>query len=230
MARFEVDVEVLEVDSLRKRIEQINDPLVDAAVVKAITEVAKRTYATLLTKMSATVNLPAAYIEQRMVTTPPKSVGKNTVEASIVAPVGASASKLIKVNPMTTLRQYGPQQLMTPTKWKDSVYTPRTGDALRGIPVNMKQHGVSVEVLRGSRKRIATAFLMPLRAGTVAGANGMGVVQRDKASGKIRSLKGPMTFQIMRGVLPGITDDVQADLAATAERELNKAIDEVLKA
>jgi len=228
MARFAVDVEVLEVDSLRKRIEKIDGPLVDAAVIKSITEVTERTYATLLKKMSATVNLPAAYIEQRMVTIPPKGVGKNTVESAIVAPVRPSASKLIKVNPMTTLRQYGPQQLMTPTKYKDGPYSLRTGDVLRGIPVNMKQHGVSVEVLRGQRKRIATAFLLPLRRGTEAGANGMGVVQRDKVSGKIRSLKGPMTYQIMRGVLPSITDDVGADLRKTTELAINAAIDEAL--
>ena len=244
MSAFDVRFDVVEVEELRKRIDSIDDATLGDAVKRAVNEVAARTYSTLIPRMTKAVALTEQFVRERVVTTPAVTAGPRLIEASIVAPI-AKGSRLIKVNPVVTLRRFSPQQETAPVRWANGSFTPwkkglhptkpgsylpwkpRTGDRLRGIPADMKASGVSVEVLRGRRKRIATAFLLPLRRGNEAGGNGLGVVQRGD-DGKIRSLKGPMPYQIMRGLLPEIVDDVERDLRETTTRlvvaELDKAL------
>jgi hypothetical protein len=242
---FDVRFDVLEIAALRDKLTQLDDARIQGVVSKSITEVAQRTYANMVPRMTARVNLSDADVRERMVVTPVKLQPKGLLEASIVAPA-SQKSGVIKVNPVSTLRRFAPRQETTAVKWpnariadkigklgvhptKPGAFLPwkaRTGDPLRAIPIDMKANGVSVEVLRGSRKRIATAFLIPLNRGAERGGNGLGVVQRQ--GGKIKTLKGPSVFQVMRGLVPEIEDEVGRDLRETTERNLSDAINEVL--
>jgi len=72
------------------------------------------------------------------------------------------------------------------------------GDASRGIPTGRAAAGVSVKVTKaGGTKRMRKAFLLPLRAGTVAGGNGMGIFVR-LPSGELKHLYGPSPDQVFR--------------------------------
>ena len=57
---------------------------------------------------------------------------------------------------------------------------------------------MSVKVTKaGGTKRMRKAFLLPLRAGTVAGGNGMGIFVR-LPSGELKHLYGPSPDQVFR--------------------------------
>lgn len=242
---FDVRLDVVQIKSLGDKLIELDDAKIQGVVSASIGEVVKRTHATLVPRMSKTVNFTEQYVRERMVTTPVKLLAKGLLEASIVAPASRK-SGLINVNPISTLRRFGPEQLSTPVKYPNEVIRPllgksgphptkpgaflpwklRTGDSTRGIPVDMKANGVSVEVLRGSRKRIATAFLIPFNRGSEKGGNGLGVVQRQ--GNKLVTLKAPSVFQVMRGLIPTVEDEIAADLRDTTEKNLRVAIDEVL--
>lgn len=71
------------------------------------------------------------------------------------------------------------------------------GDEMRGIPSGRAAAGVSVKVTKaGGTKRMPGAFLLPLRAGTVAGGNGMGVFIRKGT--ELQHLYGPSPDQVFR--------------------------------
>lgn len=72
------------------------------------------------------------------------------------------------------------------------------GDESRGIPPGRKAAGVSVKVTRGGgTKRMPKAFLLPLRAGTEAGGNGVGIFVR-LPGGTLKHLYGPSPDQVFR--------------------------------
>lgn len=71
------------------------------------------------------------------------------------------------------------------------------GDEMRGIPAGRAAAGISVKVTKaGGTKRMPGAFLLPLRAGTVAGGNGMGVFIRKGT--ELKHLSGPSPDQVFR--------------------------------
>lgn len=110
------------------------------------------------------------------------------------------------------LARYGARQL---TKAAKSA----KGDALRGIARGRKQAGVSVKVGKGSgTKKLRGAFLVPLRAGKVAGGNGFGVFIR--VGSEIIHLYGPSPAQLYSRLRIEKSPQIAAMLAKAASAQL----------
>jgi hypothetical protein len=137
------------------------------------------------------INLPQSYIRELTRTT---KASQNSTAAYIRMRIRA-----------VRLARFDARQLTTPA--------PRAkGDPRRGIPAGRKRAGVSVKVGRkGGRKIMRGAFLMPLRAGAIGGANGMGVFVRD--AGGLRHRYGPSPDQIFRRWRSEAAPDIRAMLA-----------------
>lgn len=100
------------------------------------------------------------------------------------------------------------------------------GDTRRGIPAGRKQAGVSVAVSRGGGRRVMrSAFLIPLRAGSDPGGNGMGVFVRTGPGEKdIRHLYGPSPDQLFRRWRREKAPDIQKMLTEAYASQLRYEI------
>ena len=93
------------------------------------------------------------------------------------------------------------------------------GDAMRGIAAGRKQAGISVSVGQKGRRQMPGAFMVPRRAGTVAGGNGMGIFIRVGPGRKdIEHLYGPSVDQVFSGVIVRISAEIADDYKAEAAR------------
>lgn len=111
-----------------------------------------------------------------------------------------------------SLANYSPRQLTRAAKRAK-------GDPLRGIGEGRKQAGISVSVGIKGRRRMPGAFMVPRRAGTVSGGNGMGIFIRVGPGSKdIQHLYGPSVDQVFAGVIVGISGEIASDFQAEATR------------
>lgn len=203
--------------------------------VRGINRVAEKANTRSRREIVSQVALTDTYVRDRM------SLSKAT-EGRPVAIISARRRA-------TTLATYGARQLTAAAKRAK-------GDARRGIAAGRKQSGISVIVGRSTgRKKMAGAFLIPLRAGRENGGNGMGVFIRTGAighaeaitavqvyvgkhrwkktrahagrGGALRHLYGPSVDQVFRGVI----DDIVPDISAELETEMARlAVLEIKKA
>lgn len=171
--------------------------------VEAINDVAE----TVITRASADIsgryNLQAAYVREKFRIQRANSIGGTAV-------VGARKRGV-------RLARYDAEQL---TKAAPKA----KGDQRRSISAGNKQAGVSVQVLRaGSRKAMQRAFLIPLRAGTNDGGNGMGIFIRDEF-GNVKHLYGRSPDQAYRAWLKERESDINALLVRSFSKRLTAAI------
>lgn len=194
-------------------LKQVDPASQGVVIVRAVNEVTDRIYDTARSRMNAGINLTDEYLRENMEVRHATDNGRP--RAVIAARFRA-----------TTLARYDAKQLVQPVKWtNDRIasaghktgkwpgWTKRKGDEMRGIPPDMKQAGVSVEVTRGVRKPVlgAKAFLMPLKNG-----NGMGVFVRQGPGKKnYRHLYAPSVYQLFRTQVDAMFDDIGTDLAET---------------
>lgn len=209
MARvLNVSVDISALERLANSLGSLDSASIGQAAMTAVNAVADETYDMVRPRMLQTINLPDAYLQERMVVKHATSPD-TTVSASIIA----TGSKPM----LTTLARYNALQLVTAAK------SPRArGNPARGIPAGMKAAGVSVEVTRGSAKVMPGAFMMPLKNGS----GRMGVFTRD--GGKLKHRYGPSVYQMFNtiaGDILGPVGDTLADrVALEAEKLLEKAL------
>jgi hypothetical protein len=241
---FSVKVDVAEVDSLGGRLGKLDTARLARAATRAVQSVATTVFDESKKRINRTLNLSDAYVAERMRLRPvAETSGGRTVSATISALRGAGAPSKGE----TSLRNYEPVQMTRPVKWTNSMiadkigrlgphptklgsllpWTERTGDKLRAIPADQEADGIAVHVTRGSPKRIASAFLLPLRSGKAGGANGIGIVRRD-ASGRIAALYGPAVYQVFRNLLPEIEESTVPKLRTAVLHELDVELRGVL--
>jgi len=238
---LELSIDLADVTRVADRLARIGPEQLKAGAARAANRTAQRGIATLRTQIGARVALPPAFIEQRT-TVLPATERQAVQEAVMVAPARrASASSLGLRNPLVTLRNYNPAQLTQGVKYPNASiakligkwgrnphkagaflrWQARRGDPMRGIPVDQKAAGVSVHVLRSARKRIATAFLAPARAGNRGiQSGGMAVFQR-QPNGTLKLLHGPAVYRLFRDAARRAAPDLRTLLRdeATAEVE-----------
>lgn len=178
-----------------------------ATLAARLNEIVDDVYETARGRMNAGINLTDAYLQSKMYVVH-ASPGRG-LQAEIVAR-GGSADQ-------TPLGRYMTRQVTTAA--------PRAkGDPKRGISAGRKAAGVAVEVTRGSEKVLQNAFTMPLRAGTTAGGNGIGVFTRSKF-GLVRHRYGPAVYQLFR-VAAG---ELERSVADTVEEQLGRAAAQALE-
>lgn len=168
------------------------------AAIAAANDVAAGIITQASRDMTQRYNLPASYIRDKIEFRPAGEDG--------VAVVAARRS-------FTRLARFDARQHTAPA--------PRAkGDPRRKIQKGRKQAGVSVKVKRSdARDLLKEAFLIPLRAGTEAGANGMGVFYR-QSTGRLKHLYGPSPFQALRWWAAAHRPEIPARLAKALQARL----------
>lgn len=228
MARaFAIDFDIARVERLADRLSELSTEEFGRAALTVVNQVIDETYEIARPRMLRTLNLTDSYVRDRMRVE--HASNPNSVKGAIVAS-GARSD-------MTVLARYDSKQTLRDVNWSNDRilamgktfgawpgWTKRTGDKLRGVPVNQKVKGMSVEVTRGSRKPIENAFYMPLRNG-----NGMGLFTREGDGKKnYKHRYGPSVYQMFSFVAKGLVDEVgtalETQLADEAERLLQKAL------
>ena len=223
--KFTVDTSAL--DGLSDRLTELTPETLGARLVETTNQQIESAYDLSRKRMLSGINLTDSYIQRKMAVT---QATANKTTAEIVAYGGKDY--------LTSLSHYGAVQLAKDVNWTNERiladgnkfgkwpgWTRRTGNEKLGIAVNRKAAGRSVEVVRGSRKKIGPAF-------AIAGKNdkdGNPLVFRRNAGGKVEALSGPSVYQLFRvagnELAEQIGDDYQAAIIDAAERELKKVLE-----
>lgn len=208
MTRISINAD--EVFALAGRLDRVDGPLLNAALVKSVNATVDHFDPLLRQAMIRGINLPASYVDQRMEV----DRATTTPHAEIIAwgPDRPNRAGL------TILGKYAPEVVTKPA--------PRAkGDRSRGVPAGQRAAGVSVEVTRGARKVIPGAFTMRLRVGS-AGGQTIGVFIR--RAGKARHLYAVSPYSLFRFQASAHVDEMTDYLADRAPADLQDSINEVL--
>lgn len=215
--KFVFDVQKAQV--LADRIAQLTPEQVQKFVVPTINEVGERTYDRARDKITEGINLSDQYLRQRFTVT-----------------------KATSAKPEVEIRALGSRDLLTPlSRYDAKIIIGRTrasyvkGSKFRSrgaglLPLNGgRQEGVNVGVTRGSEKDISYAFMLPLRAGKVAGGNALGVFTRPKDGGPYRHRYGPQVYQLFRVQAEKMEQEVLDDMETSLLSAAARAVEESLK-
>lgn len=225
---IEIKVDSKPVQDAAKKLGNLTAEQLGALTVQVINDTANDAYDLARTRMLRTINLTDAYVQDRMAIQPATA---QLPTAKITAFGGRGF--------VTGLSHYGAMQETKPVnwsnakiqamgkkfgKWEDGDWTVRIGDKARGIPVDQKKAGMSVEVKRSSRKGIERGFTLP---GINDSEDNPLVFARNRA-GKIKSRKGPSVYQLFRvasaDIEGQVTDDFEKALSDMADQALKKAM------
>jgi hypothetical protein len=230
LSSFSVTVDTIAVEEVAQSLGRIDGAALGRAAMTAVNTVAEQAFNDARKKMNEGINLTDAYLQANMSFTP----ATDTVKPTAVVTARREHS---------TLTRYGAQQLTKPVRFPNGSFTSgtmgknprkagamlpwklRTGDESRGIPVNMKQAGLSVEVTRGSRKPISYAFVIRGRNGNLLTAKRVPGTRR-----KIEVLYGPSVYQLFRAALDttflaDVADRLSKTVVTLTADELKKAME-----
>lgn len=208
-----VRVDVRPLEGLADRMERAavrGRYAVEAAA--AVNVVAVRADESLRAGQIRDINLTPTYVKSK--TDLQLAVGSGPAKATITT----------KGDP-TIMGQFSPLQML-PGNGVMRRAGPRTG---------MRNAGTAVAIKRSQAIFEPQWFVLPLRRGAIAGANGFGVFVRDdrlppssKAAREGRAGKrhvyGPSPYQLFREQIRVQEGDIQADLQATALERLGEAL------
>lgn len=209
---FSVEISTSAVEKLAGQVKRISEPeVLQKAAVNAVNKVTDRTYDLARRGMNEGINLDDDYIRRRLRVQHADTIPRATITAD---------------GNNVVLGRYNPKMVMRPVR---NVARAK-GDAKRGIAPGLRAGGVTVEVTRGAPKLIQTGFLLPLKRGTEAGGNGIGVFTRER-DGSIKHRYGPSVYQLFLATTEQLINSeiVQDDLQETALDELELAIQKALE-
>lgn len=207
---FDIKIDVDAVQDAATRLDGLSAEEIGRRNVAALNETVDSAYDLSRKTILRGINLTDDYVQRRMRVehaTPQKPV------AEIVAFGGRPY--------LTNLSHYGAMQLVERVNWSNERirsmgkkfskwpgWTQRTGVSALGIAPDTKAAGRSVEVVKGSRKRIGPAFGIPGRVDS----DGNPIVFRRRPDDKIEALTGPSVYQLFRVAAAAIEDQVADDL------------------
>ncbi len=205
---FGILIDATAVQRLAARLGDINAEALGQVSRQAVNDTADAIYELARPRMIAGINLTDEYVKSKM------EVRHASASGRAQAVILAKGSKPYQ----TQLRNYGALQKTQDVNWSNERiaaaghpfgkwpgWTKRKGDKARGIPVDQKQAGISVEVTRGTRQMIEHGFLVQLNNG-----NGMGVATRSKGAkgeGAYKVRYGPSVYQLFRHTAAGLLDE-----------------------
>lgn len=225
---FGISVDVSGVEGLAERLAALTPERAGALLVDAVNESADSAYEMGRRAILRGINLTDDYVQRKMQV---EHATAQKPEATITAFAGRGF--------ITSLSHYGAMQLTEPVNWSNERiqaaghkfgkwpgWTRRTGSAARGIAVDSKAAGRSVEVVRGSRKRMGPAFSMP---GKKDSDGNLLIFSRvPSKGGAVVARTGPSVYQLFRVAIEDIGDQVRDDMeqrvADAAEREFSKEL------
>jgi len=212
-----VKFDVQEVERLAKDLSKLSGEEIGKASVTALNEVIDRTYELSRDKMISGINLSDDYLRRRMTVA-------SATPAKPVASITASGAR----KAMSVLGRFDAKPVLVANKKKTN--TGMVGPRKLPFPAGQRQAGVTVEVTRGdvSDGFVPRGFLLPLKKGTEAGGNGLGVFARTK-EGKLRHRYGPSVYQLfayqVEHILNDVTDDLEDTLTEQVALAMQKAIE-----
>lgn len=224
---MEIKVDSRPIQEAAKKLGNLTAEQLGALTVQVVNDTAQSAYELSRSRMLRAINLTDAYVQQRMQVEPATS---SNLTATITAFGGKGFT--------TSLSHYGSMQESKPVNWSNSRiqamgkkfgkwpgWTERAGAPGVGIAPNLKADGKSVEVTRGSRKRMGSNFSL---AGKKDSSGNLLIFSRNQA-GAIRALMGPSVYQLFRvasaDIEGQVTDDFEKALSDMADKALKKAIE-----
>lgn len=224
-----------DVEALAESLGRLDKAAFGALALKAVNDVTERTYTLARSRMLAEINLPDAYVRERMQVD--LATNPNAPRATIY---GLRAG----ANRGATLTTYGATVVTRPVNWPNGSFTPgklapnprkpghflpwkpRIGNAALGIPAGQKAAGFQVNVTRGNTSLFPHAFLIPAKNGVLLTVRRVpGTTASGK--GKVDAVRGPSVWQLFRATIPKIYNTVESDLAATLSAEVDKALQQL---
>lgn len=199
---------------------------IQRTLFRAINSVAAKAMTRTRREIVSQVNLKPAYVRERIAL---RKAGKDELTAVVAA--RQRATRLATYGAIQRVKAVKPPKSLSPEA-RAKYMAKLKGDKLRGIAPGKKQAGIAVSVKRGGgRKLMSGGFMIPLRAGKVAGAvNGLGVFLRTGPGRKdISHRYGPSVDQVMKGVIKDISPDVSAELEAAIRRQAGYEFENALK-
>ncbi|MBF6987253.1 phage tail protein [Cupriavidus sp. IK-TO18] len=232
---FSVTVDTVRLEEIGNSLSHLDDAALGRSAVTAVNIVAQKAFADAKAKMNAGINLPDSYLDERMA-------------IELATDPAKPRARILARGRLTTLTQYGAQQSTRPVKFSNDSISPgklgrnprkagsllpwklRVGNQALGIPVGMKQDGISVEVTRGGRKSITSVqpFFVRGRSGNLLvmtrkpGTTG-------KKRGDLKALYGPSVYQLFRAALDetflnDVADRLGKTVVTLTADELKKAL------
>lgn len=222
---FSIKVDVGKIEALAKSLGEFTPEQLGALTVDAINTAAESAYELSRKTMLRTINLTDAYVQDKM-----------QLESATAKSPTATITAKGKQDDMTNLSHYGAMQESKSVNWSNARiqamgkkfggwpgWTKRTGVTALEIATDRKADGKSVEVTRGSRKRMGSQFSLP---GKKDRERNLLIFRRNKA-GKLESLDGPSVYQLFRAAATAIegqvTDGLEATLIEMADKALQRA-------
>lgn len=203
MTRLLIDVR--EIDGLESKLRRLTGEAFGLAASTAVNEVVTRFEKVASRGMNEGINLSDAYI-------------KSKTDLVLARPGANPEATLTTRGDLTILGHYDPVVLYRSA--------PRAkGDPSRGVPAGARAAGVSVEVTRGNRKSMPTAFTMRLRQGTKEGDK-VGVFIRN--GDRKKHVYGVAPYSLFRYQLNKRSEELETDLETTAAASMVDAVERAL--
>ncbi len=218
MARvLEVKVDVAASEALAERLGQLDGEVLARVATAAVNSTDEFAYDTAKTNILSTMNLTDGYVSRKVRVVPAEPQAR---PRAVVRTEGT----------LTTLGHYGAQPLTQPVKNAKR----SKGWAAVGVAPGQKQAGVSVEVIKGARKTMAGAFILP---GKKDNEGNPLLFFRQKGGGvssstgrpKVDSLLGPSVYQLFKkqygDIMQGVEDNLERTLLDEAEEAMKKVLE-----
>ncbi len=238
---FDIKLDMSGVEGLATALSQVSSEDLGKAIVETLNDVGEGTYDLARGKMMAGINLTDDYLRSRM------EFRKATQESPKVEIIAKGGNPFV-----TGLGHYGALQEAKDTRWETEdgpdmgykigpwpKWEPRRGDPARGLEPGEKAAGVSVEVKRGNRKVLKSAFTIPGKVHSDGspvlfvgkGVPGKGKMDRNRAESRqgVESLYGPSVYQLFRFTANNIQGEVAQDLERAIVERAESEFLKVLK-
>lgn len=232
-------VDAQSVQRLGERLGSFTGKTLTELSTEAVNEVAERTYDLSRQTVKKYVNLSSAYVDRRM-------------QLSRATPGPQPRAVITALAGGTVLGHYGAVQTVKPVTWTNARITgmgkkfspwpgwvKRTGDKVRGIPVDTKDAGISVAVSSKGRKVVRSkhgdTFALVKNGIAVKDSEGNPLIVRrtglktKRGTDELQALYGPAVYQLFRTTINVIQNDVTDDLGDTLVRYAEEALDRVVK-
>lgn len=210
---FSIKFDIDPLSSLAGQLEKLTPEKFGEAIVEAVNDTVDRAYDLGRQRMLGGINLTDEYLKRKMLV-------ERATEQRPVAKITAFGGNDF----LTNLSHYGAMQEKQDVVGNGSNRRLK-GNAAFGIPVGQKAAGRSVEVVKGQRKNIKSAFGIP---GRNDGSGTPIVFRRIEGTRTVEALLGPSVYQLFRiaakGIEGSVGDDLEQAVIDAAERRLQEAL------
>lgn len=218
MARvFGVRIDIAAIEEFAEKVGGLDGDALAEAATAAVNETAEYAYDLSKRNILEGLSLTDAYVSRKMRVVP-------------AAPSARPRAAVVADGVLTTLGHYGAVPQTQPVKRPKR----SKGWAAAGIPPGQKQAGVSVEVVKGDRKLMPGAFILPDLTDNennplIFFRNKYGELNVDTGRPKVDSRLGPSVYQLFSTQIGKIGTEFEDKLGEIVLREAEAAFERAMK-